>query len=293
MVWIREFDELPWEVRQSTATTLRYWPKVDGANCIASAVAGEVTFQVMDSSGTEVQAATNATPIKATGPLAGRTASNSHTYIPIAIPSIATLGEHLTVRILWQQSGQSVVYRDIRQFDVVMNPFGQPQASLSDLIAVRNGIAAVLDRMGQTLGYASGTEAQEGAAAMCTYHGRLAVSNRIRAQVVTDRSTAVSENRAPVLGYETVYARPALTVDRNQLLMVERYEALAHLYRAIAPAPDDGEDPGSGLYRHFRDAASSAWLQMPPITYDGAEDLVPDSSLANMGRVTRMRRVQG
>ena len=293
MVWIREFDELPWEVQQSTATTVRFWPKVDGANVIASAVAGEVTVAIHDTAGDVVQAATNATPVKATGPLAGRTASNSHTYIPVAIPSIATLGERYSARITWQVSGSAVVRFDQRLFDVVLYPFSQPETSMSDLLDLRSDIATVLDRMGQRLGYASGREAQEGAASLCAYNGRLALDSRIRDQVLQDRSTAsASETRAPVLGVDAVYARPALVLDRARLIRVERLEAMAHLYRSLAPAPDEGEDPFSSLYRHFRDAASTAWMQVGPLAYDGSEDLVPDTQLTNLGQVTRLRRVQ-
>ena len=49
----------------------------------------------------------------------------------------------------------------------------------------------------------------------------------------------------------------------------------------------------SSTYRHFRDAAGGAWLQVGPLAYDGSEDLVPDRDLVNMGRVTFLRRVQG
>ena len=90
MSYIRELDDLPWEVRRSTAATLYYWPKVDGSNVAVSATASHNQYEVLQPNGTVIQARGNATVDTV----------NGVSRLTISIPAITTLDEryhaHLT-----------------------------------------------------------------------------------------------------------------------------------------------------------------------------------------------------
>lgn len=280
MAYIQEFDELPWEARQGVATTFRFWPKIDGRNVLASATSGHCYFTVHDPSGTSIQSQTSITP----------TTVGAVSRLDIAVSAISTLDESYTIRLTWRESGSSTVQFDTMVFDVVLYPFGQPWTSLNDLLDLRSSAADALDRMGQNLEYASGDEAREYAAGLCAYNGRLRLDARIRDEIINARLGASETSAKTSTG--TVKGRPHLILDRRRLIRVERLEAAAHLYRSLAPDPEEGEDPMSALYRHFRDEASAAWQMVGPLRYDASEDLVPDSVVEDVGRVIYHRRVQ-
>lgn len=284
MPYVRELDDLPWEVRRGASAVLRYWPKVDGRNVLASAAAGHCTYEVVSPSGATVQAEINITPTTVSGV----------SLLDLAIPAITELGERYQVRITYRESGGSVSYTDLRTFDVVLFPFGQPWVSFNDLVEARQDAADILNRIGVQLGYTTGTEAREYAAAICAIEGRIALDARIRDTVLSDYARAASETRSPAalsrLGRR--FCRPALIIDRQRLTRVERFGALAHLYRSVALRPQDGEDAASQVYREFKGLADHAWSQVGPLAYDSSEDGVPDEIIAEVTRVGRMRRVQ-
>lgn len=282
MAYIAEYDELPWEARQGVATTFRYWPKVDGQNV---AVTGTPSFTVHDPQGNEVQGSTAASVVDVTG----------DSRLDLTVNALATLDEGYQVRLLWRTTGDTVDRFDLRTFDVVLYPFGQPWTSLNDLLDLRSAAGDLLERIGIKLGYAAGDPAREQAAGLCAYNGRLALDSRIRDSVVQRREAAVSEltSASAIAQARTVYARPALILDRARLIRVERLEAMTHLYRSIAAAPEDGEDTASSLYRAFKADANMAWQQVGPLRYDGEETLAGDDQLTDLSRATYVTRVQG
>lgn len=281
MPYVRELDDLPWEVRRNTATTLYLWPKIDGRNVVVSATAAHNYFEVYDPSGLQVQASTNATVASVGGV----------SRLALSIPAIATLDERYQVRCYWRETGSSVEQMDVRLFDVVLYPFGGPSISLNDMLEQRADVRQRLNEMGQRLGYATGDQAQEYAAAICAVSGRIALEARVRDAVVQD-ARLHSETKAPVTGGATRYTRPALVLDRARLKRCELYEALAHLYRSMAIQPEDGTDPAAAAYRLYRDMASTAWQQVGPLAYDAGETLQPSGTVADPGRITYRTRRQ-
>jgi hypothetical protein len=282
MVYIRELDDLPWEVRRSTSTTLNYWPKVDGRNVVVTSDAGVNRYEVYDPSGGLVQGSTALTPTTVSGV----------SRFSLAIPSIATLDERYQVRVYFRETGAGTPEQlDVRLFDVVLWPFGGPQVSLNDMLEQRADVRQRLNEMGTRLGYAAGDAAQEYAAAICAVAGRIALEARVRDAVVQD-ARSHSETTAPRTGVAARYTRPALVIDRQRLKRVELYEALAHLYRSQALQPEDGTDPASAAYRLYRDQSGVAWGQVGPLAYDAGETLQPSGELSDPGRVTYRTRRQ-
>lgn len=280
MVYVRELDDLPWEVRRNTATTLYLWPKIDGRNVVVSATAAHNYYEVYDPSGNAVQGATNATVSTVSGV----------SRLALSIPAIAALDERYQVRCYWRETGSSVEQMDVRLFDVVLYPFGGPAVSLNDMLEQRADVRQRLNEMGQRLGYATGDQAQEYAAAICAVSGRIALEARVRDAVVQD-ARIHGESKAPVAATAARYTRPALVLDRARLKRVELYEALAHLYRSMALQPEDGTDPAAAAYRLYRDMAGVAWGQVGPLAYDAGETLQPTGEVTDPGRITyRVRR---
>lgn len=281
MTYISEFDELPWEARKDQAATFRYWPKVDGRNVTASSVSGEVSFTVHKPDGSQIQGSTNVSP----------TAVGKYSRLDLVVSAIATLDEGYTVRLTWRQASETEDYFEVIPFDVVLYPFGSPWVSLNDLLELRASAGDALDRLGQGYEYASGDQARAYAAGVCAYNGRLALDARIRAAVLGGNVGGASET-SPGSARDDNRGRPHLILDRKRLIRVERYEAAAHLYRAIAPDPEEGEDPMSALYRHFVAEADKAWQQVGPLRYDASEDLTADQVVEDLSSVVYMRRRQ-
>ena len=274
MPFVRERDDLPWEARLNASATFRYWPKLDGRNIVASPTAGHCRYAVRGADGSSILGETNVTPTTVAGV----------SRLDLAIPAIATLGERLQVRIWFRETGGAERY-DMRTFDVVLHPFGQPWTSRNDILEMRPDADTHLDRIGQRLGYAAGDEAKIFAAAICAIHGRIALEARIRDTIGVDRSSSGRLGAG--------FTRPALIIDRQRLARVERYETMAHLYRSVAQKPEDGDDPASQLFRHFRDSANTAWAQVGPLGYDADQNGVPDTVISDVTRVFRFRRAQG
>ena len=55
----------------------------------------------------------------------------------------------------------------------------------------------------------------------------------------------------------------------------------------------DGPDESAALYRHYKAEADAAWRAIGPLTYDYVEDLVPETTLNDIGRTSFLKRVQG
>ena len=109
------------EVRRSTATTVQWWPKVDGTgNATASATAGHNYFIVYDPAGVEVQAQTNVSPTSVTG---------VGSRFDLSVPSISTMGEDYRIDLFWRVSGESLERLESIYFDVVREPWGPSTVS--------------------------------------------------------------------------------------------------------------------------------------------------------------------
>lgn len=280
MAYVRELDDLPWEAPFGRSHVFRFWAKENGENVVPSA---SPTWAIYSESGSSLTSGT--------GTVTASAQDASQSYIAITVPNSLALGERYQLRVTWVASVSGVTYEDIRLFDVVRFPFGAPYTSLNDLQELRSDISDRLNRIGVSLGYATGDTAREAGAAICAYHGRIALEARIRDQI--ERDAAAGDNRAPNVRARSRYMRPALILDRTRLARVERYEAAAHAYRFDAKAPEDGDDSASQAYRHFRDQANLAWTQVGPLTYDSADTGQSDAQVAELSRVTFARRVQG
>ena len=282
MVYVRELDDVPWEVRRSTVTTLYYWPKVDGSNVVVSATATHNQYEVLQPNGTVIQARANAT-VDSVGGVS---------RLAVSVPSIATLDERYQVRLYWRQSGSSVEQFDLRLFDVVLWPYNQPQCSANDLLEYRADAGQYLLQLGRRLFSVDGDLAVERAAAVCAIHGLLAVHARIRDAIVTQQSTH-SETRAAATTRRTERNRPALILDRTRLKPVEAWESLTHLYRALAVQPgEQGTDTAAAVHRTCSDAAASAWAMVGPLAYDAGEALQDSAEITDPSRHTVRRRRQ-
>jgi len=279
MAYARELDSLRQELRQSVTGTIVHWPKVNGANVVGSAVAGEVTFQVYDSSGTSIQGPTNLTP----------TTVGDVSRFDVSVSAIATLDEDYSVKILWIESGGSTTYIDMVYFDVVLYPFGPPSVSLNDMLEERPDVQETLDRHGQLLGYTAGDTAKETMAAIYAVRARVEMDAMLRAQVALDQANA---NASPAIhpATQSRYTRPNLILNRERLNRLERKLAMKLVYEGDM-AQLEGES--MFLYEHYKSAAESAWRGIGPLKYDAAEDLVVDSTLEDVGRVVYQTRAQG
>lgn len=258
MAYVNELDDLPWEARFGVATTLRFFFKENVRNV---SVSGTPTVNFYSSSGADLGADT-------TGVVVSPAQDTDQQYRAVVVPSTFALGERYRARITWTSATSSVAYAEDRLFDVVRTPFGAPWTSLNDLIEARPEVLEILDRWGQRLGYAAGDVARENAAGIAAVHGRLWLEAKIRDQISRDAVTTATETKAGRSRTGLIPWRPALIIDRQRLMRPERFAALAHVYRGVAKAPDDGDDTHSQLYRHFRDQAEAAWLGVGPLAYD-------------------------
>lgn len=264
MTYARELDDLPWEATRAVATTFGFWPKVDGENVRA---ASSPTVQIYDPSGNLISSSTGTVADSGTP---------SVSRISFTVPAQTDLEEKYSAHVTWRVFGSTEDRQYIRLFDVVLYPFGGPAISLNDLLEVRPDIGYVLDRIGTNLlGFAS--NGREQAAAVFALQARIELETMVRTSMV-----AQGEN-----------LRPALILRRERLARVERLLAVALVYESIADNPGGGEADNDAPGPFYRRQAEAAFRSLGPLEYDRTEDLVPDTTLPNLGRVTFTRRVQG
>lgn len=282
MTFHQEGDELPWEARQNATAYFRFYPKSAGFNVTAESSPAP-TFTVHDPDGTQIQSGTC-------------TITNSGTptisQLLITVSPIATLGERYSVRITWQVDEAIDTHFDVRTFDVVLVPFGQPTVSLNDLREERPDIDVILDRLGVRLGYTTGSTAQETMASIYAIRGLVALEGMIRTTVANDARGAVATYTGRTRS-DTRYTRPRLILDRQRLNRVERLLTLREIFRGIAQDPDQGEDENSRLFQHYNREAAAVFEQLGPLQYDSNEDLVPETEVMPTRRAIFTRRVQG
>lgn len=283
MAYARELDELRQEVRQGAAGTVVFWPKIDGANVLASSTAGHATFEVFKPDGTSIEGPSNFSP----------TTVDDISKFSITISAISDLDEDYYVKIVWRQNGTSVVRNDYVYFDVVLWPFGGTRISLNDLLEERPDVGLILDRHGVLLGYATGDTAKETAAAIYSVKAAVELDALIRSTVASDAAAhSVPDQNSTGYVTQRKYTRPNLILNRNRLVRVERYLAMREIYKADCNNPEDDEEESAGLYRTYRDLADQAWSMVGPLKYDAVEDMAPDDTLTELGKVFYQRRVQ-
>lgn len=272
-----ELDDLRLEVRKSVATTLSFWPKVSGSGNVY--VSATPTFTVYDPDGASVQASSNASLTQIN--------TNEYTRIDCAVPAIGTLGEDYRIDILWVDDATSTARRDQVYFDCVLYPYGPPSVSLNDLLEERPDAAEILARHGALLGFSAST-AQAQMASIYAVRARVELDALIRDQV---RQDSQSESYTSTGISADHYTRPNLILNRERLNRVERKLAMRQLFAADMSSPE-GEDESAALFRFYADESDKAWRGIGPLKYDSSEDLVPDETVTDLGRVRALRRVQ-
>jgi hypothetical protein len=282
VTYARELDELRREVRKDVATTLKFWPKIDGANVIAEDTGSVNVFTVYDSNGAVLQASTAATVTDIGSP-------DEYSYLTLSIPAISTLQEDCTVQITWYQDTIATAHFDVISFDVVLYPLGGPSVSLNDLLEERPDCGEVLDRLGVLLGYTTGDAAKKGMAAVVAYRGLIELDGKIRNAVAKSQNSDVPSYTSTLTSGTPIYTRPYLILNRERLNAVERKCALKALYAADMSEPE-GDDESAALYRFYAQEAETAWRGVGPLKYDSVEDLVPDTELTGLNRCVSLRR---
>jgi len=273
MAYSRELDDMPRELRKSVSGTIRYFPKVDGANVTAHATAGNHSFTVHEPDGTLIETVSSITP----------TTVSTYSRLDLAVSAITTLDEGYQIRLTWTDSGSAAHY-DIVLFDVVLWPFDQPLCSMNDLVDERPEIFEVLERLGVRRGLTARSEAEEMAGVFIA-RSHLELYTMIRNQIRVDQARVGSATGPSP-------TRPNLVLNRLALRRVEVQLALAKTYEANSRNPEDETEETAGLYRHYRDMAKAAWDSIGPLQYDAYEDLTADEIVTSLGRSIRLRRVQ-
>lgn len=278
----RENDELRRELRLSVAGTLRWWPKLDGANVLLSTTGGEVSVIIKDPGGSTIQTISDAT--------SGVTDIGSpaeYSYLDISASAISVLDEDYSAHITWRQRGASVDYLDVIWFDVVRWPWGQPSVSLNDMLEERPDAADILLRHGLRLGYSSATAAAT-MAGVYAVRARVELDAKIRDTIEADRVRA-SETSTGQGGGDR-YTRPNLVLNRERLSRVERKLAMRLLFAADMGDPEGG-DESAGLFRFYDAEAERAWRSVGPLKYDGpSEDIVATETITDIARSRTLRR---
>jgi len=260
------------ELRADVAGKLSMWPTVDGANVLVS---GTPTYSIRDLAGTEIQAG-NCT----TATITGGSGESNYSRIDVAVTAIGTKDEGYTCRISWSDGTYS--YQDVIVFDVVAYPISDLGLSANDLTALAPDAEFVLERLGGRLGYAQAVAA-ESAAGIYGAHAVAELQDRIQSKV-RDASLEPDANRIRTGG--PVFARANLILDRARMKRVAILFALALVYEA----DNDGTDTANRLAEKRRADAEGAWMGLPPLAYDVDEDLIPDDTVSELGRVTILQR---
>lgn len=243
MAFIRENDDLRREAPHGHPTTFRYWPKVDGANVLVET--DSASAELYDPSGAALGALEVTESTVEVDPGEEDTAEVSR--LDLSIPAGLALAEDYQVQLTYQVDSEPL--RDAFTFDVVLYPLRSAcTLSLNDLAEVRPDVIEVLDRQGRRLGYA---DAGQTMAAIYSTRALIEIDGRLRDLIAQARDT-----------------RPALLVNRERLLRPLRYTALRMVFEAESSNPtEDGTDEASGLARHYRAEAESAWRGVGPLKF--------------------------
>lgn len=288
MAYSLETDDLRQEVRKDTASTVIWWPKVDGTgNVTASATAGHCSFEVYDPSGTVVQAVTNVTPTVVT---------SIGSRFDLSIPAIATMGEDYYALIYWRVTSETFVRTNTVFFDVVREVWGPSSVSLQILQTLQPDIGDRILRQGDRL-----TQTAIQRASSIGHLARVELGEWIRAAVAADvQRIASSTSSATTTGglpqITDGYLRPRLIKDKSRLATVEAKLAVSIAYRSDARAGEDEDesaaDAVAALAKDWLERARASFTAMGALRYDLDENLTADVLVTPATRYIPMTRVQ-
>lgn len=264
-MFLFENDDIRPDAPRGQASTITVVPKIDGTPVDASG-ASSGDWTVTESGGLALGAGT----VSVTSVTAGsRTVAS---YV-VPIPAIDRIQEDVVLSLRWTPTGGQQV-TELVTFDVVAAALGG-MVSVNDLLRHRPDVQEALERIGRRLGVSSSEQAAaEAGARSVAVLARQALQAMLRQRAETDGQP-----------------RPAQILDRRELARVEALLALRELYASLGRDPQEGEDQGSALYRHYRTQADSAFESMR-VAYQTGEDLTK-AGTTSFSRVFSMRRVQG
>lgn len=267
MPYAAEFDDLRQEVRVSTASTIVFWPKLDGSgNVLASPTAGHCTVEIFGPAGEVVAASANITP----------TTVVDVSRFDIAVPAIATLGEDYFAKLTWRQSGGSVSHVETIYFDVCREPWGSSSVSLNSLQSLCPDIGDRLTRQGARV-----SQTREQRASTVAHQARVELGEWLRAAIADDGTR---------LGRDDGYLRPRLIKDKTRLHTVETKLALALVFGAELRSDEDGSI--AAQHTRWLEAAKASFKALNPLKYDLDDDLDVDVEVRSVPRFIHVRRVQ-
>lgn len=290
MAYSLELDDLRQEVRKDTASTVIWWPKIDGAgNITASAVAGQCTYEIRDAANIVVQASANITPTVVT---------SIGSRFDFSIPAIATMAEDYFVLLTWQVAGETFVHTQTIFFDVVREVWGPSTVSLQVLQTLQPDIG---DRILRQAARLSQTDKQR--ASSIGHLARVELGEWIRASVTADVARILSSISAPRTTTTFTrplitdgYLRPRLIKDKSRLSTVEAKLAVSIAYRSDARAGDDDDeapaDAVAAMAKDWLEQARASFMAMGALRYDLDEDLTADTLITPATHFVNMRRVQ-
>lgn len=275
--FVTENDALRREVRKGQATTLSLHPKLAGVNAAVSSA----TYTVVTPAGSIT-----------TGPSAASIVTiGDYSRLDMAVPAQTILDEDYRLDIEWTSTSGASRFATL-QFDVVLHPFGDPSVSLNSILEERPDAQDRLQRMGLRLGF-SPSDAAARMAGVFAIRARVELDAMIRDSIAQDASRLSPQNLTTALAPLTRYSRPHLILNRERLDRVERKLAMRLLFAADMQGGPDSQEEAASLFAHYDREVDTAWRQVGPLKYDSAEDLKTDTTLEDVSRSIRLRRVQG
>jgi hypothetical protein len=281
VAYAAELDDLRQEVRLNVATTIVFWPKVDGSgNVTASSNAGDNTVEIRKPSGEVEQASTNISPTAV---------ASVGSRFDISVPAIATLGEDYHAVLTWRESGSSFARLEVIYFDVVREPWGPSSVSLNSMQSLVPDIGDRLNRQASRL-----SQTAEQRASVVGHQARIELGNWLRQAVTEDTQRMSSAVSDEVLRSTTLdaYLRPRLIKDKTRLHNIEVKLAVALAYGADMRADSEDGDAVAGLYEKWLEAAKTSFSAMGPLKYDLDDTLAVDTTIRDVGRFIPVSRVQ-
>ena len=281
MVYAAEFDDLRQEVRLSTATTIIFWPKVDGSgNVTASPTSGDNTVEIRNPDGTVQTASANITPT---------VVASVGSRFDISIGSIGTLNEDYHAVLTWRVTSTTFDRLEVIYFDVVREPWGPSTVSLNSMQSLVPDIGDRITRQSARL-----SQTVEVRASTIAHQARIELGNWLR-QAVSDDVTRMSNfisDQVLASQYDS-YLRPRLIKDKTRLHNIEVKLAIALSYMADMRADAEEGDGLASLYDRWYKAAKESFAGMGPLKYDLDDNLTAETIISDAGKFINARRAQG
>lgn len=276
MPYAAELDDLRQEVRLSVASTIVFWPKLDGTGNAVAAASGN-TVEILKPDGTTISGPSALSPTDVSGV----------SRFDLSIPAISELGEDYFAKVTWRENGTTFDRLETVYFDVCREPWGPSSVSLNSMQSLVPDIGDRITRQGARL---SQTAVQR--ASVLGHQARVELGEWLRAAVSEDtaRMSSVISSTVLVPNYDA-YLRPRLIKDKARLHTIEVKLAIALAYKADLRS-ESADDAIHALYKHWLEAAKTSFRGMGSLKYDLDDSLVVDTKANEVGRYTPMRRVQ-